>query len=73
MIPAIKPITTAAQTSTKAQDAVMATKPANAPFKIVGISGFPKTTQEINVAATAPAPAAKFVLSATKPKNAIIY
>ena len=48
----------------------MATKPANAPFNIVVISDFPNTTQEINVAATAPAPAASVVFKATNPKNA---
>ncbi|MNP68569.1 hypothetical protein D3C76_1645450 [compost metagenome] len=63
--PATIPMTTAAQGSTNAQDAVMATRPAKAPFSIVGISALPRKIQDTINAATAPAPAASWVLKAT--------
>ena len=36
-------MTTAPHVFTNAHDAVMATRPANAPFKMVGTSGLPRT------------------------------
>src|SRR5690606_14625442 len=69
MIPAITPITTDAQVSTKAQDAVIATNPANVPFNMVVISDFPNTIHDISSALTEPAAAARAVFKATKPKN----
>ncbi len=40
-MPAMKPMTSAAKASTKAQGAVMATRPASTPFAVMDGSGFP--------------------------------
>ena len=42
--------------------AVMPTKPANTPLMVMEKSGFLNSAHEVNIAATAPAAAAKFVL-----------
>ena len=55
MIPAMTPMTIAAQTLTKAQGAVMATRPARAPLTVMLKSGFPCQIQAVSVAASRPA------------------
>ena len=48
---------------TLAQPAVMPTRPARAPFKLMPTSGFPNLIHEINMAKIAPAAAARLVLT----------
>ena len=58
--PAAAPIITALSGVTDAQGLVMATRPARAPFKLMLISGLPNLIQEVTIARTAPAAAARF-------------
>src|ERR1700761_9369946 len=67
MIPAIAPKATAAQASTKAQGAVMATRPASMPLQERDGSGFPMRIQAMIMAATAPAAEASIVFVAITP------
>ncbi len=63
MIPAIAPIIIELNGETFAQPAVIATRPARAPFKLIPASGFPNFAQETNIAKTAPVAAARFVFT----------
>ena len=65
MIPATKPIRSAAHGATKAQAAVIATSAAIAPFSIIERSGFLTTIHEVSTAPRTPAAAAMFVFRAT--------
>ena len=64
MIPAIAPITTASHISTSAQPAVIPTKPARIPLMVMERSGLPSLVQVVKVAVTAPAAAARLVVTA---------
>ena len=66
--PDTSPIATAAHGATKPEAAVIATSPASTPFSIIEMSGFLSTTQALTMPPTAPAAAARFVVSATYPK-----
>jgi hypothetical protein len=59
------PIITEEVGETKAQGAVIATKPANIPLQAIVMSGLPNKKYQISIAAADPATAAKFVLTAT--------
>ena len=63
MTPPAAPMMTALSGVTEAQGAVMATSPAKAPFKLMPISGLPNLIQEVTMARTAPAAAARLVLT----------
>jgi hypothetical protein len=63
--PATSPITIAAQGATKPAAAVTATSAAITPFSIIDRSGFFSTSHETVTAPSAPAAAARFVVSAT--------
>ena len=60
------PIITELRGVTVAQGAVMATKPARAPFRLMLISGFLNFIQEVIMARMAPAAAAMLVLTKIK-------
>ncbi len=62
-MPAIRPMTMELVGLTLAQPAVMPTRPARAPFRLMPISGFLKITQEVSMPATQPAQAARLVLT----------
>ena len=62
--PATVPITTAPKGVATAVPAVMPTSPARAPFKDIEGSGLPNHTQEVVIAETAPADAARVVVTA---------
>ena len=64
--PPIRPMMMACPGSTKAHDAVIATRPASAPFMPMVRSGLPTTSHTVAVAAMAPAAAARLVLMATR-------
>ncbi len=68
MMPAMKPMTTAAHGSTKAHGAVIATRPARAPLPICDTSSVLKVMSEPMVAPMTPAAAARLVLTATSAK-----
>ena len=63
--PETRPITTAAQGATKPLAAVTATSAASTPFSIIEMSGLRSTSQAVSAPLTAPAAAARFVVSAT--------
>ena len=63
--PAIKPITKALPTLTNAQGAVIATRPARHPLRVIPRSGFPINNQQIIVELIIAAAAAVFVVTAT--------
>jgi hypothetical protein len=65
MKPETSPITTAAQGATNPDAAVTATSAASTPFNIIEMSGFRSTTHALTMPLTAPAAAARFVVSAT--------
>ena len=71
-MPATKPMTSAAHGSTKAHGAVIATRPASAPLPICETSSVLKITIEPMVAPMTPAAAARFVLTATSAKFALM-
>src|SRR6266550_6140204 len=62
--PAMAPIMTDEVGETKAQDAVIATRPASIPLQAMVISGFPKRRYQNTIAVAAPATAARLVLTA---------
>ncbi len=64
--PATIPIKTAAEIPTVSAPAVIPTRPANAPFSAIDRSGFPKAIQEMVIAATTPAAAARQVVTRVK-------
>ena len=67
------PMSTAAAGLTKAQGAVMATRPAKIPFMVIEKSGLPKRFQEMSMAVMPPTAAAKLVVKKmwlTKPGSA---
>src|SRR5262245_60871927 len=63
--PAIAPITTAAQLSTNAHGAVIATRPANMPLQSIDGSGFIPWACKKTIVAKAPATPASIVLTTT--------
>ena len=63
--PATRPITIAAHGATKPHAAVIATSAAITPFSIIERSGFLSTIQAVTIPPSAPAAAARFVVSAT--------
>jgi hypothetical protein len=63
-IPAAMPMTTAEVGETKAQGAVIATRPASIPLQAMVISGLPNIEYQTNIAVAAPATAARLVLIA---------
>ena len=63
--PETSPITTAAHGATKPEAAVTATRAASTPFSIIEMSGLRSTSQAVTAPLTAPAAAARFVVSAT--------
>src|ERR1035441_4704945 len=65
--PATAPIRTAAGPVTKAQGAVIATRPARRPFPLMEGAGRPDFLQVPRDASTAPAPEASIVFLATTP------
>src|SRR5262245_60479956 len=64
-IPARMPIKTAEFGDTKAQGAVIATRPASIPLQAIVISGLPKRRYQKIIAAAEPAMAARLVFTAT--------
>src|SRR5580698_5285601 len=64
-IPASTPITTAEVGDTKAQGAVIATRPASIPLHAMVTSGLPNIKYQTSMAAAEPATAARFVFTAT--------
>src|SRR5712692_5824950 len=62
--PATAPISTAAGAATKAQGAVIATRPASAPLASIEGSGLPERAYVDSIAATQPAALASMVLAA---------
>ena len=62
IIPHIKPMARAPQALTAPHPAVIPTKPAKAPFRVMEISALPYLIQVRNNATTAPAAAARFVV-----------
>ncbi len=64
--PAMVPIAAAAHGGTKAHGAVMATRPASMPLAIMPGSGLPVRRVIQTIAAVAPKPAARAVLTATR-------
>src|SRR5688572_21783347 len=68
--PAMAPIISELPTLTKAQDAVMATKPARAPLMIIVRSGLPIMNQAVRVAVKAAMDAAILVVTAMRAMSA---
>ena len=64
--PATAPMMIALVGDTLAHPAVIPTRPARAPFKLMPTSGFPNLIQEVIIARTAPAAAARLVFTAIK-------
>src|SRR5690606_10620664 len=65
--PASAPMTMALTGATLAQQAVIATSPPRTPFSDMLISGLPAVHQVVSVAESAPAQAARLVLTAIRP------
>ncbi len=65
MKPETSPITAAAQGATKPQAAVIATRAAMTPFSIIEMSGLRMMSHAETIPPSAPAAAARFVVSAT--------
>ncbi len=63
MTPAMAPIITELVGVTLAQPAVMPTRPARAPFKVIPTSGFLKRIQDVSIAVRAAAAPARLVLT----------
>src|SRR6056297_513799 len=61
--PATAPIRIALEGDTLAQPAVIPTRPANAPFKLIPTSGFLNLIQEVAMANTAPVAAARLMVT----------
>ena len=68
--PAANPIIMELKAETFAQGEVIATKPANAPLKVMVASGFLNIIHAVNMAAIEPAAAAKLVLTAIEAVSA---
>ena len=63
--PQIRPMMTAPSGETRSQPAVMPTSPARMPFRVNESDGFPYFHQVMNIVATPPAAAARFVVRKT--------
>src|SRR5215470_9022273 len=72
MNPETSPITIAAQGATNPDAAVIATSAARTPFSIIDTSGFLITIHDVRIPPSAPAAAARLVVSATYPKYPIL-
>ena len=64
--PAIAPVRTAKAGVRLAQPAVIATRPARVPLRVMPTSGFPNFTHAVIIAKTAPAAAARLVFTAIR-------
>src|SRR5262249_20185482 len=72
MNPETSPMTIAAQGATNPDAAVIATSAARTPFSIIDTSGFLITIHDVRIPPSAPAAAARLVVSATYPKYPIL-
>src|SRR6188768_206328 len=66
--PAMQPMTMALKGLTVAHDAVIETKPARAPLRVILISGLPTRNHTVNMADVAAAQPDRLVLMAINPK-----